>query len=176
MIIKETPISNVYIIEPDINDKFTDNRGLFTRIFDKNKLFSKFINFNIVQTSLSHNNKKGTIRGLHYQDTPFFESKIVNCPRGSIYDIALDLREESKTYKQYFSIELSSTNNISLYIPPLVAHGFQTLEDNTTVLYCMNKEYHYESAKTINYHSYNIQWKEEPTEISEKDKNAPLLE
>lgn len=174
MNILKTSIEDVLIMEPE---KHQDERGSFVRIFDRNHLYSfqSNLKFNMIQTNLSFNKKKGTIRGLHYQVSPYLESKVINCPQGSVYDVVLDLRKESKTYKEYFSIELSRNNNLSLYIPPMIAHGYQTLEDNTIVLYHTGVEYSPECTKEINYKSCNIIWKEAPTVISEKDKNSPIL-
>ena len=168
MIFNQTPIEDVYIIKPDRHD---DDRGSFIQTFDKNEFFHQYINFNIVQTSLSTNKEKGTLRGMHFQDIPYQEEKIVQCINGSIYDVVLDLRDYSKTYDKWFAFNLTDTNNLILYIPIGVAHGFQTLEDNTTVLYYMNTEYHPECAKTIKYNDkrYNISWKLPITNISEKD-------
>ncbi len=165
---KKTPIQDVVLIEPE---KHEDDRGNFCRTFDKNQLFHQYIDFTIVQTSLSFNKKKGTLRGMHYQDTPYMEEKIVQCVKGSIYDVILDLRPYSKTYNKWHCFKLNENNNYLLYIPIEVAHGFQTLEDNTTVLYYMNQEYHSESAKTIQYNDkkYNIKFPLPITSISEND-------
>lgn len=165
----EIPLDCSYIIEIEKNE---DNRGFFARTFDKNEFFHKYINFDIVQTSISYNKKKGTLRGMHYQDIPYPEEKIVQCVKGSIYDVVLDLRSYSKTYWKWFSIELNDRNNKVLYIPIGVAHGFQTLEDDTIVLYYMNQEYHPECSKTIPYSDTRckIEWKLPITSISDKDK------
>jgi len=169
----KTEIEDVFLIEPD---KHNDNRGFFARTFDKYELFQKYINFNIEQTSLSYNKIKGTLRGMHCQKIPYQEEKIVQCVKGSIYDVVLDLRSYSKTYNKWQSFELNDKNNLILYVPISVAHGFQTLENDTLVLYYMNKEYNPESLKTINYNDkkYNIEWKLPVTNISEKDMNAKL--
>ncbi len=166
----ETKMEGVYLITLD---KHEDERGFFARTFDKNELFHKYINFDIKQTSLSFNKKKGTLRGMHYQEIPYIEEKIIQCVKGSIYDVLIDLRTYSETYNRWISFDLDDKNNSILYIPIGIAHGFQTLEDNTTVLYYMNQEYHPECAKTINYNDkkYNIDWKLPITSISQKDLN-----
>ncbi|MDD3474294.1 MAG: dTDP-4-dehydrorhamnose 3,5-epimerase family protein [Candidatus Dojkabacteria bacterium] len=168
MIFKETPIQDVLLIEPE---KKEDERGFFARTFDQNILFHKFINFEIKQTSISYNKKKGTLRGMHYQDIPYLEEKLVQCVKGSIYDVVLDIRSYSKTYNKWFSTELNDKNNNILYIPISIAHGFQTLEDDTTVLYYMNQEYNPKCSKNISYNDkkYNIKWKLPITSISDKD-------
>ncbi len=169
MIFNQTPIEDVYLIKPD---KYEDDRGSFCRTFDKQQLFLNHINFNIVQTSISFNKEKGTLRGIHYQDVPYQEEKIIQCVNGSIYDVVLDLRSYSKTFERWMSYNLTDKNNLLLYIPIGVAHGFQTLEDNTAVLYYMNIEYHSECAKTVKYNDkrYNISWKLPITNISDKDR------
>lgn len=171
MIFNQTLIEDVYLIKPE---KHVDNRGSFCRTFDRQELFLNYINFNIVQTSLSFNKEKGTLRGMHYQDIPYQEEKIVQCVNGHIYDVVLDLREYSKTYNRWMSFNLTDSNNLMLYIPIGIAHGFQTLENNTTILYYMNQEYHPECAKTIKYNDkrYNISWKLPITNISEKDNDT----
>lgn len=168
MIFKETSLKEAYIIELEKNE---DNRGFFARTFDKNEFYHKYINFDIVQTSISYNKKKGTLRGMHYQDIPYQEEKIIQCLKGSIYDVVLDLRDYSKTLGKWFSFNLSDLNNLILYIPIGIAHGFQTLEDDTTVLYYMNQYYHPECVKTIPYNDkrYKIEWPLKITSISEKD-------
>ncbi len=168
MIFNETPMEGVYLITPEKN---RDDRGFVARTFDKNIFLQKDINFNIKQTSISYNKKKGTLRGIHYQEIPYLERKLIQCIKGSIYDVVLDIRKSSKTYERWCSFNLNDNNNFILYIPIQIAHGFQTLEDNTTVLYYMNQEYHPECAKTISYNDkkYNIEWKLPITSISEKD-------
>lgn len=168
MIFNETPMEGVYLIN---SDKTEDNRGFFARTFDKNSLHHKNIKFDIIQTSISYNIKKGTLRGMHYQ-FPYSEDKIIQCIRGSIYDVLLDLRPRSDTSEKWFAFNLSDSNNDILYIPTGIAHGFQTLEDNTILLYYMNQEYHPEHSITIHYNDkkYNIEWPLHVASISEKDR------
>jgi len=167
----ETKMEGVYLITLD---KYEDERGFFARTYDS-KIFDIFfeerMSFIIKQTSISYNKKKGTLRGIHFQDIPYREEKMVQCVKGSIYDILIDLRQTSKTYNKWMSFNLSDKNNSILYIPKKVAHGFQTLEDDTIVLYYMNQEYHPECAKTIRYDDerYGLVWKLPITSISQKD-------
>lgn len=164
----ETPLKETYIIQLE---KHEDIRGFFARTFDINDFKEHNIDFNIVQTGISYNKKKGTLRGMHYQDIPYPEEKIVQCIKGSIYDVVLDLRSYSDTFGKWFVFNLSDLNNLILYIPIGIAHGYQTLEDNTTVLYFMNEEYHPECAKTIlwNDPKYSIEWKLIPSIMSDRD-------
>jgi len=151
-------------------EKKEDFRGSFTRTFDK-EIFKKYdIDFDIVQTSISENVKKNILRGMHYQDKPFEEDKIVHCIRGSIYDVILDIREGSPTKDKWQALMLN--DNCLLYIPRGFAHGYQTLESNTSVLYYMNEFYHPECAKTIHYMDtkYKIRWMFENPIMSDKDR------
>lgn len=174
MIFNETEIEDVFLIKPE---KHIDNRGSFMRTFDKNDFFHQYIHFNIIQTSLSYNPSKGTLRGMHYQDIPHQEERIVQCVNGSIYDVVLDLREYSKTYKHWQAFNLNDKNNTMLYVGAGIAHGFQTLEDNSTILYYMNTEYYPLSSKIVKYDDerFNISWKLPITNISEKDNNGGLI-
>ena len=132
MIFSETKLSGAYIIEIK---KIQDERGFFSRTWDKKICKAIGMDSDIIQSSISFNKKRGTLRGMHYQIEPFEESKFVRCTKGKIYDVILDLRSDSKTFKNWISVELSSLNHKILYVPKGVAHGFQTLEDNSEVYY-----------------------------------------
>ncbi len=128
----ELNLKGAYLIELE---DFKDERGTFARQFCKKELSKYGIDFNICQCNISKNYKKNTIRGLHYQKTPFLEPKIVSCLSGSFYDVIVDLRKDSPTYLRWSGVNITSDNNKMLYIPPMFAHGFQTFEDNTVVYY-----------------------------------------
>jgi dTDP-4-dehydrorhamnose 3,5-epimerase len=132
MIFEKTSISGVYIISIE---KQEDDRGFFARIWDKEIFQEKELNTNIVQCSISSNKKKGTWRGFHIQHSPYEEAKIIRCTQGKMFDIVLDLRNDSLTFKKWFSIEISAENHKMLYVPEGCANGFQTLEDNTEAVY-----------------------------------------
>src|SRR5665647_2542536 len=132
MIFKETKIKGVYLIEPEF---LTDERGFFARSFCKEAFQRYGLDLDIVQCNISYNKKKGTLRGMHYQVPPFEEAKIVSCSKGSIYDVAVDLRRDSSTCCQWVATELSEKNFKMIYIPRGCAHGFQTLEDDAMVFY-----------------------------------------
>lgn len=170
MIFKETSISGSYIIELE---KLKDNRGFFARTFCKNEFKKQGLHLDFVQQSISYNEKRGTLRGMHYQIEPYEEIKIVSCVQGAIYDVIVDLRKESDTYLKWFGIELNDKNNKSLYIPKGVAHGFQTLLDKTIVFYQMSEVYNFESSRSILWcdSRINISWPIEKIIISKKDKN-----
>jgi dTDP-4-dehydrorhamnose 3,5-epimerase len=164
----KTGFTGVYLIEIE---KFKDERGFFARTFDfnffeENKLVSKFI-----QSSISYNIKKGTIRGMHYQTNPFSETKLITCTNGKIFDVLIDLRENSKTFKKWQSIELDSKNYSTLYVPEGIAHGFQTMEDDSVLSYQISNVYKPEYSGGIRWNdpSFNINWPLKPTTISKKD-------
>ena len=171
---KETRLKGLYVIEPDIH---FDDRGYFARIFCKQELSKIGIDFNIVQVNRSLNKKQGTIRGMHFQKLPKAEDKIIQCIKGTIYDVAIDLRKDSSTYGEWVAEELSEENKKMFLIPKGFAHGFQTLTDNCEILYFMSEFYspQYESGVRWNDPFFNINWPIERQILSEKDKNWPLL-
>ena len=172
---EELNIKGAYLItlEP-----FEDERGTFARQFCKNEFKKNGIDFEICQCNLSTNKKRGTIRGMHYQKEPYPEPKIVSCIKGAIYDVIVDLREDSETYLKWIGTELSESNNKLLYIPPQVAHGFQTLEDNSTVFYQLGEFFKPEYYDGINYDDpkIGIKWKDiEPIIMNDRDKGYKFL-
>ncbi len=175
MQITQTNLEGAFIIERKLH---TDARGSFGRIFCK-KEFEEFgLCTDFVQTSLSLNNKKFTLRGLHSLKAPYLEDKLIVCTSGSIFDVCVDVRDGSPTYGQYVSIELTSENGKMLYIPKGCAHGFLTLEDNSSVLYCMTEFYHPEAEIGFRYDDpkFSIKWPiTEEFIISEKDKSWNYL-
>jgi dTDP-4-dehydrorhamnose 3,5-epimerase len=170
MIFTETKLSSAYVIEIE---KIEDERGFFARTFDKNEFSKIGLDSEFVQSSISINNKRGTIRGMHYQNKPYEESKIVRCTKGSIFDVIIDLRPNSKTFKEWFSVELSEENHKMLYVPKGFAHGFQTLKDDTEVYYKITEVYDKKSSKGILFTdpTFQINWPLVVTIISERDKN-----
>lgn len=157
MIFTPTSIAGAYII--DIEKK-EDERGFFARTWCKKEFYEQGLEIDIVQCNISHNIKKGTLRGMHYQVKPYEEIKVVTCIAGAIFDVILDLREESSTCGQWYSVELTAMNHRSLYIPAGVAHGFKTLEDNSSIFYQMSEFYHEKYACGVRWNDerYNIQW------------------
>ena len=126
----ETKLEGAYLIEPE---RLEDERGFFARIFCREEFEKRDLNQNVAQCNISFNKKKGTLRGMHYQIKPHEEVKLVRCTRGAIYNVIINLRQDSPTYCQWISVELTADNYKMLYIPEGFAHGFQTLEDNTEV-------------------------------------------
>lgn len=169
MIFKETKLKGAYIIELE---PIEDERGFFARSFCIEEFKKNGINFNIVQCNISYNEKKGTLRGMHYQVAPYEEAKLVSCIKGAIYDIIIDLRKSSFTYCQWVAVELTAENYKMLYIPKGFAHGFQTLEDNSVVFYQMSEFYHPECARGVRWDdpAFGIKWPLAEVIISAKDR------
>jgi dTDP-4-dehydrorhamnose 3,5-epimerase len=169
MNIINTFIEGLKIIELN---KITDNRGYFLNLFEKDSYFKNLIDIEVSQINCSFNYKKGTLRGLHFQKELFSEAKIISCLKGKIFDVAVDLRKNSLTYGQWFGIELSENKNKILYIPKGFAHGFQTLVNNTEVMYFMSGKYSRKSESGLVWNDplLKIKWPLKPTVISEKDK------
>ena len=166
-----TKIHSCKFIKPK---RILDNRGYFNRIYCSDEYGC---DFNFVQTNLSFTLEKGTIRGLHYQVNPYSEEKIVTCVSGSIFDVVVDLRPDSPTYLQHESFLLNTDNGCSVLIPKGCAHGFQTLEDNSTVHYLVSNFHNINCEKGLKYDdkSLNIDWPLEVTNISDKDSKWPLV-
>jgi dTDP-4-dehydrorhamnose 3,5-epimerase len=170
MIIEETKIYQLYIIEME---KKTDDRGFFARTWCKHEFEKIGMNIEIVQSNLVFNKTKGTFRGFHYQKEPFSENKIITCIQGSIIDLIIDLRPASETYLQWKSFSISSNNKQIIFIPKGIAHGYQTLDDNTILLY-QSTEFYYPKAELgirFNDPFFNIKLPLPISNISAKDKS-----
>jgi dTDP-4-dehydrorhamnose 3,5-epimerase len=157
MIFKETKLKGAYVIE--INP-LEDERGFFARSFCAKEFKEHGLNQNIAQCNISYNGKKGTLRGMHYQAAPHEEAKLVRCTMGAIYDVIIDLRPDSSTFKKWIGVELTKENRRMLYVPEGFAHGFQTLEDHTEVLYQMSEFHHPEWARGVRWNdpTFGIFW------------------
>lgn len=175
MIIEETRLSGLYIIRPT---PAPDDRGFFMRTCCS-ETFSKLgLNTIWAQENLSYNKLRGTLRGLHYQQAPDQEIKLVQCVHGGIYDVAVDIRPESATYREWIGIELTAEEGIMMYIPEGFAHGFQSLTDEATVYYHMSHQYTQENSMGMNFQdpSIGIEWPMDTTIISVHDRNLPFME
>lgn len=168
MIFIETNIPGVFIIDIE---PIEDERGFFARTFCKREFEARGLERNFVQCSISYNKKRGTLRGMHYQISPYEETRIVSCIKGSIYDVVLDLRSDSDTFREWVSVELNDRNHRFLYIPKGCAHGFQTLEDDTEVYYQISEFYHPECARGVrcNDPAFKIDWPALTSVISARD-------
>ena len=172
MIFTETELKGAYIIEIK---KLEDERGFFGRSFCRREMEEHGLSADIVQANTSVSLKKGTLRGMHFQVEPHQEAKLIRCVRGSIYDVIIDLRPESPTFKRWFGVELSADNYKMLYIPENFAHGFMSLTDNVEVYYNVTAFYTPGAEKGIRWNdkAFNIEWPFEPLVISDKDRGHP---
>jgi len=156
-------------------EKREDQRGFFGRTFCREEFEAHGLNSQVVQCNTSFNKRKGTLRGMHFQAVPFAEAKLVRCTSGSIYDVIIDLRPASRTFKQHFAVEVSAANHRMLYIPENMAHGFQTLEDDTEVFYQMSQMFSAEHARGVRWNdpAFGIEWPADERIITERDRNYP---
>jgi len=172
MIFVETPLKGAFLIEPEL---LQDSRGFFARTWCAREFENYGCGSRLVQCSLAFNEKRGTLRGMHYQEAPYAEAKLVRCTRGAIYDVIIDLRLEAPTFKRSVSAVLSAANRHMLYIPEGFAHGYLTLEDDTEVFYQMSEFYAPEAAKGVRWNdpAFGIKWPAAVQIISERDQNYP---
>ncbi len=172
MIFKETRLRGAFIIEPERRE---DERGFFARSFCQHEFQDHGLNPTVAQCNISFNRRKGTLRGMHYQAKPDLEARLVRCTRGSIYDVIIDLRSDSPTFKEWMGEELTSDNYRLFYVPEGFAHGFLTLEDRTEVFYQMSQFYAPASARGVRWDdpAFGIRWPIPVQVISERDKTYP---
>ena len=172
MIFTETKLQGAFILELD---KREDDRGFFARSWCQKEFQAHHLNPRIVQCNISFNRVKGTLRGMHYQAAPLAEAKLVRCTAGALYDVIIDLRPDSPTYKQHVSEVLSAANYKMMYVPEGFAHGFQTLEDNTEIFYQMSEFYSAEHARGVRYNdpAFGINWMIGNPVIVDRDRNYP---
>jgi dTDP-4-dehydrorhamnose 3,5-epimerase len=176
MIFTETKLKGAFIVDLERRE---DERGFFARTWCEDEFAAHGLNPRLAQCNVSFNLRRGTLRGLHYQLAPHGEAKLVRCTMGSIYDVVVDLRPDSRTCGEWVAVELSVANRTSLYIPEGMAHGFQTLEDNTEVFYQMSTSYAPEYARGIRWDdpAFSIHWPATETRImSERDAHYALWE
>ncbi len=168
----KTTLNDAYVIEPE---KRSDERGFFARVFCLNEFKDQGLDINIVQANVNFSVHKGTLRGMHYQNAPYQEDKIVRCTKGSVFDVIIDIREDSSTFKKWFGIELSENNHKALFVPKGFAHGFVTLEDNSEVNYLVTQFYTPSAEGGVRYNDpeFKIEWPIKPIIISDKDANHP---
>jgi dTDP-4-dehydrorhamnose 3,5-epimerase len=170
----ELKLSGSYIIDME---KIPDERGFFARTWDSNLFKEKGLISNFVQCNISFNYKKGTLRGLHYQEPPYGEAKFVRCTKGRVFEVMVDLRKNSHTYLHWDGHELNSNDGKMLYVPENFALGFQALEDNTELFYQMSRSYVPEFSRGLKWNDpkLKIEWPLEPTVISNKDSCFELI-
>jgi dTDP-4-dehydrorhamnose 3,5-epimerase len=172
MTFHETKLQGVFEIRIE---PLRDERGFFARSWCQTEFKAHGLNPALVQCNISFNGRKGTLRGMHYQLAPYAEAKLIRCTRGAIYDVIIDLRRESPTFKQWVSVVLTAEKRNMAYVPEDCAHGFLTLEDDTEVLYQMSQFFSAESARGVRWDdpAFRIAWPHEIAVISERDKNYP---
>jgi dTDP-4-dehydrorhamnose 3,5-epimerase len=172
LIFAETRLRGAYLVEAEPRN---DERGFFARTWCQKEFKEHGLNPRLVQCNISFNRKKGTWRGMHYQDAPYEEAKLVRCTMGAVCDVIVDLRPDSPTFGRYATVVLSAENRKMLYIPEGFAHGFVTMEDNTEVLYQMSEFHSPESARGFRWNDpfFGIRLPLEVTVISDRDRNYP---
>ena len=165
----ETRISGVFEICLELRP---DERGFFARSWCQKEFADHGLNSKLVQCNISRNTRKGTLRGMHFQEAPFSETKIVRCTRGSVYDVVIDLRPDSKTFKNWIAVTLTEKAGNSMYIPDGCAHGFLTLTDGADVFYQMSEFYKPEAARGVRWNdsAFGIHWPAEVKVISDRDR------
>jgi dTDP-4-dehydrorhamnose 3,5-epimerase len=172
MILEDTRIAGVVIVRPD---RLEDDRGFFARTWDEDEFAARGLSAHVVQCSISFNRSRGTLRGLHYQAAPHEESKLVRCTAGAIFDVAVDLRPDSPTFKDWVGVELSADNRVALYIPEGCAHGFLTLADDSEIYYQMTEPYAPGTGRGARWDdpAFGIEWPGEVLVIHERDRTYP---
>lgn len=174
MDLRETEIEGAFLVEPERRE---DDRGFFLRTFDAEHFERRGLNPVNAQSSVSHNARRGTMRGLHYQVAPATETKYLRCTRGAIHDVIVDLRPDSPTFLHHVAFELTAENCRGLYVPEMVAHGFLTLEDDTDVAYQISEYYAPGRGRGLRYDdpSLGVDWPIDVQVVSEQDLGWPLL-
>lgn len=174
MIFRETPLPGAWLLTPE---RFEDERGFFARTFCRQDFAKRGLDPDVAQCSVSFNHKRGTVRGFHFQIAPHEEVKLVRVTRGALWDVVVDLRPDSPTFKKHFAVILSAEAGNQLYIPKGMAHGFQTLEDVTEVAYQISVPYAPDFSRGFRWDdpAFAIPWPEPVTVMSEKDRNLPLF-
>jgi dTDP-4-dehydrorhamnose 3,5-epimerase len=170
----ETKVAGAFLIEPE---PVADERGFFARVWCRDELRDHGLTSELAQCSISFSHRKGTLRGLHYQVAPHQEVKLVRCTQGAIWDVALDLRPDSPTYRAWYGAELSAANRAMLYIPEGCAHGQLTLTDDAEVLYYISAPYAPQAARGVRYDdpAFGIEWPGEVVVINQRDRDYPLV-
>ena len=174
MVFRETAVAGAWVIDVE---PAADERGMFARTFDADAFRERGLSAAVVQCSTSFNHRTATLRGLHYQAAPHEESKLVRCTAGAAYDVVVDLRPSSATYRRWAGVEISADNRAAVYVPPGVAHGFQTLVDGTELLYMIDTPFVPEAALGVRWDdpAFGIEWPDAGGErtISERDRGFP---
>ena len=172
---RPTRLAGAFIIEPEI---FEDERGFFARLWSEKELTTLGVTGRFTEGNLSFNKHAGTLRGLHYQAAPHGQAKLVRCTRGAIFDVGVDLREDSPTFRQWVGVELSAENRLMLYLPGDFAHGYMSLTDKAEIYYQVTGEYAPDSARGFRWDdpAFGIEWPPlAPLNINKRDREYPLF-
>jgi len=173
VIFRETELRGAFAVELE---RIEDERGYFARTFCEREFREHGLSATVVQANTSFNRRKGTLRGLHYQAAPHEEAKLVGCTRGAVYDVIVDLRPGSPTFRRWTAVELTAENGTMLFVPEGFAHGYQTLEDDTETSYLMTAYYEPSAGRGVRWDdkAFGIEWPEvEERTINERDRNWP---
>jgi dTDP-4-dehydrorhamnose 3,5-epimerase len=172
MFFTETPLGGAFVIDLE---PIEDSRGFFARTWCQREFAAHNLKSRLVQCSTSFNKQRGTLRGMHYQAAPYKEAKLVRCTAGAIVDVIIDLRPQSPTFRQHFTVTLTALNHKSLYVPEGFAHGFLTLEDSTELFYQMSEFYSPKHARGVRWNdpAFGIEWPATIAVMSERDCHYP---
>jgi dTDP-4-dehydrorhamnose 3,5-epimerase len=172
VIFTETPVQGAFLMDPEPRE---DARGFFARTWCERECGERGMNLHVAQCNVSFNKKGGTLRGLHYQAAPVEEAKLVRCTHGSIYDVIVDLRPASPSFRRHLAVVLSAGNRRALYVPEGCAHGFQTLEDDTEVFYQMSAPYSADHARGVRWNdpAFGIEWPAAERIMADRDRAYP---
>jgi dTDP-4-dehydrorhamnose 3,5-epimerase len=176
VIFTPTPLAGAFVVELERRE---DERGFFARSFCREEFESRGLSPAVAQCNVSFNARRGTLRGMHYQADPHAEAKLVRCTQGAIWDVVVDLRRGSPTFKRWYGVELSAANRRALYAPEGTAHGFQSLADDCEVLYLMSRAYLPDAARGVRWDdpAFGIEWPIASPYLSERDRGfAPFRE
>lgn len=174
MIFTETDLPGAYVVDLEPRE---DERGFFARAWCRDEFAAQGLSTELVQCNISYNRHKGTVRGMHFQNAPHAEIKLVRCTQGAIYDVIIDLRPDSPAHKRWIGVELTAANRRTLYVPKGFAHGFQTLADETETFYQVSDPYAPDSEGGVRFDdpAFGIEWPlGAPTVVSGKDQGWPL--
>lgn len=172
MIYTETEVAGAFAVDVE---RFADERGFFAHCFDSDDLKKRGLVGDFILGSISYNHKSGTLRGMHYRAAPHAETKLVRCTRGAVFDVVVDVRPDSPTFKRWAGVELSADNRRSFYIPQGLAHGFLTLTDDSEVTYLLEKPYTPTAERGVRWDdpAFNIRWPREIVVIKDRDRTFP---
>jgi dTDP-4-dehydrorhamnose 3,5-epimerase len=172
MTFTETPLAGAFLIDLELRE---DERGFFARSFCQDEFRSRGLDARVAQCNISFSERKGTLRGMHFQVPPHEETKLVRCTMGEIFDVIVDVRPSSKSYGEWFAARLSARNRQMIYVPAGFAHGFQTMTDEAEVFYQMSDSHHPESARGIRWNdpALSVRWPLVEPIVSQRDMNFP---